>query len=214
MVQNTRVRRQRERQRFSELLRTLESTTDDIHEAVLKVLRVAYPDESISIQACKSHEQYKKGRYSGLQAELQNGLWEDTDYIDEFIANSNHLDTPKDKVVRFLSASCESKPGQCVLAVATKDFRRIFDDVDAWFVKTCASVLTQKWQKRLLVEAIKVKENFIRGISHQLRTPLHGILGAAELLAEELQLLMAGRRLPTSTLFPWLAEISCQPSMA
>jgi CheY-like chemotaxis protein len=43
------------------------------------------------------------------------------------------------------------------------------------------------WRKRLLVDAINAKEKFLRGFSHQLRTPIHGILGSADLLAEELQ---------------------------
>lgn len=188
IVQCTRARRQRERHRLAELIATIENVSNDhdSQESVLKILRTAYPDELISIQSSGS-EQFVNSRYSGLPSDLNNGLWEDTAYIDEFIETSNHKDTPKDRVVRIISAQCESKLGHSVLAVATKDFRRIFDDVDAWFIQTCASMLTQIWQKRLLSEAIRAKERFLRGISHQLRTPIHGILGAAELLAEDLK---------------------------
>lgn len=41
------------------------------------------------------------------------------------------------------------------------------------------------WQKRLLAEVMDAKEKFLRGFSHQLRTPIHGILGSVELLTEE-----------------------------
>lgn len=81
----------------------------------------------------------------------------------------------------------ESTLGPSLLVVATKDFRHIFDDIDSWFVRTCAGMLSQRWQKRLLAEVMTAKETFLRGISHQLRTPIHGILGAAELLAEDLK---------------------------
>ncbi|KAF9783616.1 hypothetical protein IL306_008743 [Fusarium sp. DS 682] len=50
-------------------------------------------------------------------------------------------------------------------------------------------MLTQRWQKRLLTEVMRAKEKFLRGVSHQLRTPIHGILGAAELLTEDLRAL-------------------------
>ncbi|KAL2213928.1 hypothetical protein CC79DRAFT_88828 [Sarocladium strictum] len=187
IVQSTRTRRQQERHRLSDLIGSLKNAGEDMQESVLRILRIAYPSEQISIQSCLGNEHYNNGRYSGPYNELQNGLWEDSAYIDEFIASSNHMEPPQDTVVRFVSAPCESKPGHCILAVATKNFRKIFDDIDAWFVQTCASMLTQTWQKRLLSEAIQVKETFIRGVSHQLRTPIHGILGAAELLAEDLQ---------------------------
>ncbi|KAL7917325.1 histidine kinase [Trichoderma austrokoningii] len=188
IVQCTRARRQRERHRLAELIATVENASDnrDSQDSVLEILRTAYPDESISIQSSGTG-QFADNPYSGLPSDLNNGLWEDTAYIDEFITNSSHDDTPKDRFVRIISAQCESKLGHSTLAVATKDFRRIFGDVDAWFIQTCASMLTQIWQKRLLSEAIRAKERFLRGISHQLRTPIHGILGAAELLAEHLK---------------------------
>lgn len=186
-MQSTRTRRQGERHRLSDLIGSLKNADGDMQESILRILRIAYPGEQISIQSCQGNEDYNTGRFSGPYNELQNGLWGDAAYIDEFIATSNHLEPPQDTVVRFVSAPCESKPGHCILSVATKNFRRIFDDIDAWFVQTCASMLSQTWQRRLLSEAIQVKEAFIRGVSHQLRTPIHGILGAAELLAEDLK---------------------------
>ncbi|UKZ84147.1 uncharacterized protein TrAFT101_000068 [Trichoderma asperellum] len=206
IVQCTRARRQRERHRLAELIATVENVSDDHdpQDSVLSILRTAYPDESISIQSSEI-DQFANSRHSGLPSDLNNGLWEDTAYIDEFIETSNHSDTPKDRVVRIFSAQCESKLGHSILAVATKDFRRIFDDVDAWFIQTCASMLTQIWQKRLLSEAIRAKEKFLRGISHQLRTPIHGILGAAELLAEDLKAITISEN---AKIQPALAEVA------
>lgn len=206
IVQWTRARRQRERHRLAELIATVENVPDehDSQDSVLGILRIAYPDESISIQSSGT-TQFINSQYSGLPSDLNNGLWEDTAYIEEFIATSNHNDTPKDRVVRIIFAQCESKLGHSVLTVATKDFRRIFDDVDAWFIQSCASMLTQIWQRRLLSEAMRAKERFLRGISHQLRTPIHGILGAAELLNEDLKAITISEN---AKIQPALAEIA------
>jgi signal transduction histidine kinase/CheY-like chemotaxis protein len=83
-------------------------------------------------------------------------------------------------------ASCDAISGSSLLVVASSDFRLVFDDVDAWFIQTCASILSQTWHQRLLTEIMSAKEKFLRGFSHQLRTPIHGILGSVELLAEEI----------------------------
>lgn len=50
------------------------------------------------------------------------------------------------------------------------------------------NILSQYWQGLALREALAAKETFLRGITHQLRTPIHGILGSVELLTEELKM--------------------------
>ncbi|KAM0421155.1 hypothetical protein ACHAPT_011047 [Fusarium lateritium] len=184
-----RARRQRDRHRMSELIAEVEREADDAvsEEPVLRIMRAAYPDAIISLQSARAGHIETEGGRPILSSNIENGLWEDTNYIDEFIAGSNQQETPSDKVVRFVAAHCESMLGPSLLVVATKDFGLIFDDVDSWFVRTCAGMLSQRWQKRLLSEMTTAKEKFLRGISHQLRTPIHGILGAAELLAEDLK---------------------------
>ncbi|CAG7564465.1 unnamed protein product [Fusarium equiseti] len=191
IVQCARARRQRERHRLNELIATLqrEPEGDDVQEPILRVLRQAYPDESVTLQSAGTDSFDHNVPYPATASDLKHGLWEDDEYIEEFIATSNCEEPPSDRVVRYISAQCQSKLGSSVLVVATKNFRRIFDDVDSWFVHTCATLLTQRWQKRLLSEVMRAKEKFLRGVSHQLRTPIHGILGAAELLTEELRAL-------------------------
>ncbi|OAQ96167.1 hypothetical protein LLEC1_02108 [Akanthomyces lecanii] len=188
IVQCTRARRQRERSRLADLIASVENSYEDkdSHESVLRILRTAYPSEVIRIQPSDEDRCDVNGPDTVLPPGLKNGLWEDTAYVDEFITTSNHNPTPTDRVVRLMSSQCDTELGHSLLVVGTKDFRRIFDDVDAWFIQTCANLITQIWQRCLLTEAIRAKENFLRGISHQLRTPLHGILGAAELLSEDL----------------------------
>ncbi|KAG5655406.1 hypothetical protein KAF25_000655 [Fusarium avenaceum] len=189
IIQCARAKRQRERHRLVELIAALERDPegDHIQEPVLRILHEAYPSESISLQSTGSGQTGTSIPYPAAASDLKHGLWEDDDYIEDFIANSNYAEPPKERVVRYISAQCETKAGLSALVVATKDFRRIFDDVDSWFVNTCATLLTQRWQKRLLGEVMRAKEKFLRGVSHQLRTPIHGILGAAELLTEDLR---------------------------
>jgi signal transduction histidine kinase/CheY-like chemotaxis protein len=186
IIQFARAKRQRERHRLVELIATLPEG-DDIQEPVLRILREAYPSESISLQSTETEQTEAHTPYPATASDLNHGLWEDDDYIEDFIAHSNYDEPPKDRIVRYISAQCETKVGVSALVIATKDFRRIFDDVDSWFVHTCATLLTQRWQKRLLGEVMRAKEEFLRGVSHQFRTPIHGILGAAELLTEELR---------------------------
>ena len=64
----------------------------------------------------------------------------------------------------------------------------IFDDVDSSFVHMAAQMFCRGRQNLALREALRAKEDFLRGITHQLRTPIHGILGSVELLAEELEI--------------------------
>jgi signal transduction histidine kinase/CheY-like chemotaxis protein len=188
IIQCARARRQRDRRRMAEFLATAqrEMETTASEEPVLQILRKTYPQAVISIRSAKSGY-IDTGEQTPLSlSDVEEGLWEDTDYLDDLITNSNHKDLPRTRVVRIITAKCESIAGQSSLVVGSKDFRLVFDDVDSWFVQTCASMLSQMWHKRLLVEAIAAKESFLRGFSHQLRTPIHGILSSVELLAEEL----------------------------
>ncbi|KAM5344066.1 hypothetical protein ACJ41O_012603 [Fusarium nematophilum] len=190
IVQCARARRQRERHRMSELVAAVQRETEDTlsEEPILRIVRAAYPNAAVRLQLSRGDRIETDGGRPVFSHDLENGLWEDTAYIDEFIATSNQQDPPSDKVVRFIAAQCDSMLGPSLLVVATTDFRQIFDDVDSWFVQTCAGMLSQRWQKRLLSEVTRAKEKFLRGVSHQLRTPIHGILGAAELLAEDLKM--------------------------
>ncbi|KAL7917694.1 histidine kinase HHK3 [Trichoderma austrokoningii] len=188
IVQSARAKRQRERRRITELLSAAQSEADitGLEEPVLRILRTIYPNATITVQACKDAHVEIEDHDPVPLSELEDGLWEDTIYLDDFIRTSNQKPFPSDKVVRVIAAPCETLLGSSVLVVASKDFRLVFDDVDSWFVQSCATMLSQIWHKRLLTEAMKAKEKFLRGFSHQLRTPIHGILGSADLLTEEL----------------------------
>ncbi|KAF9895005.1 hypothetical protein FE257_004629 [Aspergillus nanangensis] len=189
LVQCARARRQRERRKMTELLSTAQKETDATvsEEPVLRALKTIYPSADISLQLnIADHVQTDGGDRIPL-AEFENNLWEDTDYLNEFILKSNHLAPVTTRAVRIIATPCDSVSGSSLLMVASKNYQLVFDDIDLWFVQACAGMLSQMWRKSLLIEALSAKEKFIRGFSHQLRTPIHGILGSVELLAEEVQ---------------------------
>ncbi|OJJ97456.1 hypothetical protein ASPACDRAFT_1858238 [Aspergillus aculeatus ATCC 16872] len=194
LVQCTRARRQRERQRMSDLLTTarMELEKGVSADPVFRILKTIYPKAVIKSQPTTATHVEMEARDPILMSDLEGGLWEDIEYLDALIVEANHQPLPTTKTVRVMAAPCESANGPSLLMVGTKDFQHIFDDVDSWFVQSCAGLISQMWRKRLLVEAINAKEKFLRGISHQLRTPIHGILGSADLLAEELQAALEG----------------------
>lgn len=191
IVQSARARRQRERRRMTDLIARAQREADELSsdKPIIKMIEVIYPDAIVNVQHSNSNSDdiIIDGRGPVSSSEFQASLWEDIDYLDDFIENFNHKEPPTTKVVRAIAAPCENESTSAFLVVASKDFRLVFDDVDAWFVQTCAGVISQTWHKHLLKEAIVAKEKFLRGITHQLRTPIHGILGSVELLAEELK---------------------------
>ncbi|KAJ5769736.1 histidine kinase HHK3 [Penicillium nucicola] len=194
IVHYAKARRQRERRQMIELLSAIQRDVEApvSEKAVLEILRVAYPDAVITMQSSKAARIELEGQSSITPSCLENGLWEDTEYIDDFIVNSNNQELPCTRAVRAIAAPCNTVSGSSLLIVASKDFRFIFDDVDSWFLHTTAGIISQMWQKRLLADVMTTKEKFLRGFSHQLRTPLHGILGSVELLTEELSLRETG----------------------
>ncbi|KAI1870308.1 uncharacterized protein JN550_005236 [Neoarthrinium moseri] len=189
IIHCARARRLRERRRMAELISKAQykAEVESSEEAVMEILRAVYPKALIEVQSSKA-SQIGIARRGPISAhELEGGLWEDVDYIDDFIENYNHQEPPVDRVIRLIAAQCDAPSGPSFLVVASNELQLVFDDVDSWFVQTCAAMLTKVWHKRLLREAVTAKETFLRSVTHQLRTPIHGIMGSIELLSEELK---------------------------
>ena len=189
IVQSARTRRQRDRRRMTDLMAKAqqEAEAESSDQPLIRILEAMYPNALVTIQFSKTDEIMLDGRGPIDSSAFQGGLWEDIDYLDEIIDHFNHKDLPTSRVVRAIAVRCENESVSSFLVIASKDFRLVFDDVDSWFVHACASMISQVWHKHLLREAMMAKEKFLRGITHQLRTPIHGILGSADLLAEELK---------------------------
>ncbi|KAI4710911.1 hypothetical protein J4E89_004501 [Alternaria sp. Ai002NY15] len=185
-----RARRQKERRRMLELLSEAQQQCDNHHnmeEVIPRMLEDVYLNTRVSIYQTTDSHITLPGGTSFRTSELEQGLWEDTAYFDYAIENLNHLDMTAPRPVRAIAAQCTSQRAAMFLVVASNDFKMVFDDMDSWFVHMCATILCRYWQGRALQEALSAKETFLRGITHQLRTPIHGILGSVELLTEELK---------------------------
>ncbi|QIW94659.1 hypothetical protein AMS68_000177 [Peltaster fructicola] len=103
--------------------------------------------------------------YSDTKVEIteHRNSWEDTDTIEQLIKSQNHTKLPS----------------------STDDVTQIFDDLDVQFVQSCARKIKSVLQEEELQIALQGRTQFMRGITHQLRTPLHGILGSVTLLLDE-----------------------------
>jgi signal transduction histidine kinase/ActR/RegA family two-component response regulator len=191
IIHSARARRQRERARMLELISQFQKQCGegaDMERLIPDALRQVYPSTTVEIHKTMDGHIALSGGTRFQTSELEQGLWEDSECFDYVIEQRNHEEMVASRAVRIIASQCVSQRTPTFLLVASKDFTQVFDDVDSWFVHMCASQLCQYWQRRELQEALTAKDTFLRGITHQLRTPIHGILGSVELLTEELRL--------------------------
>jgi signal transduction histidine kinase/ActR/RegA family two-component response regulator len=190
IIHSARARRQRERRRMLELISEMQKQCDqgaNMENVVLECIREVFPSTAVGFHVAKDGQIDLDCGYKFHASDLEHGLWEDCDYFDYMIQEHNHQLMVAPRTVRVIAAQCRSQSTPTYLIVGSKDFRHVFDDIDSWFVHMCATILSRHWQGHALQEALKAKDDFLRGITHQLRTPIHGILGSVELLTEELE---------------------------
>jgi signal transduction histidine kinase/CheY-like chemotaxis protein len=76
------------------------------------------------------------------------------------------------------------KPFAVCVAWTTCSTRSFCGDVEGSFVTAVTNTIVSETTKLNILNADKAKGEFISSISHELRSPLHGILASAEFLAE------------------------------
>ncbi|KAK8111946.1 uncharacterized protein PG998_008403 [Apiospora kogelbergensis] len=187
IASHTRQRRLKRRQEMNELLSTFRNAVDndDFQEtAALSMIQQVYPNAQVSIQSTSTGKIKLEGRPDIDYSDISEGVWEDSEYIDSVIETSNYQDLQSLQTVRAIVARCGTSGKY--LVVASKEIQHVLDDFDAWFIAKIAEVTANTMHERLLQQALQARETFIRGITHQLRTPIHGVLGSVELLSEEL----------------------------
>ncbi|OAL44460.1 putative histidine kinase-like protein HHK3p [Pyrenochaeta sp. DS3sAY3a] len=216
IVHSSRVRRQRERRKMLQQLVDADNQcalNDNMEEYIVQLLRTRYTTATIGIFQTTNGEIPLDGGTLFKPAELENGLWEDTECFDSFLRERNHQGTVASKVVRVIGSQCATQRTPTFLLVGSNDFRQVFDDIDSWFVVMCAGILCRSWQGHALKEALGIKETFLRGITHQLRTPIHGILGSVDLLTEELKTRSTALQAPSSPTTTFSDEDVLDPSV-
>lgn len=189
ITQRTRRLRLKARGLMTDTLLALHSQTErsEFTELLIRAIQQHYPDARVSIQDSAAGSIELHGSGSVHYSDVTNNLWEDTSFIDFTIRNSTYerrLGSPR--TARAIVARCGQSDQY--LVVTSQAIQHVFDDLDAWFIERCAASVADTLQKKQLLQALLAKEVFLRSLSHTLRTPIHGILGSAELLSEELAL--------------------------
>jgi signal transduction histidine kinase/ActR/RegA family two-component response regulator len=190
IIHSARARRHRERRHMLELTSKMQSLCDqgaNMEEKIIEMLHEVYPQATIGVYRTTTGRIHLEGGTELETSELVHGLWEDCEHFDQMIIQSNHQDLVASRIVRAIASQCSSERTPTFLLVGSKNFGQVFDDVDSGFIQMCTTTLCRYWQSRVLKEALEAKDTFLRGITHQLRTPIHGIIGSVELLTEELR---------------------------
>lgn len=202
IINRSRESRKRQRHLMSELIAEAQAQadSDNVEKLVLDSIRGIYPNAEVSLQDTYDGLLQFPGRAPIAFADLEEGIWEDSELIDSIIQTNNFEKLHTTHTVRAIIFPSRYQPTTQCLVLASNEVQLVFDDVDAWFVERCALILRNTAQEARLKDALWAKENFLRGITHQLRTPIHGVLGSCELLAEELASLNLLE--PTDTLNP------------
>ncbi|KAK6524251.1 hypothetical protein TWF694_005907 [Orbilia ellipsospora] len=190
IVERTRTMRLSERERLASVLADLGKRAEPatIRDNVLRVVREVFPFATVGFQSqplglIKLQNREKSIPY----AQFQDNLWEDDSGIQNWIAGHNqtpYASEGNDASVRAIAFRMKFDPS-VYLVIETHDMKRIFDEVDSWFVGACALLVCNTMQEELLRQTMEAKTRFLRGISHELRTPIHAILSSCELLVEE-----------------------------
>lgn len=188
IVNQSRWSRQRQQLRMNELIAkaTSNSDTGHIEARIQDIVKEIYPHAQIKVVSATDQGVRLSNDQVILLSEVHQGIYENSALLESIILSHNHQELTTTRYVRAIVAKVWARADTRFLVVASKDIRQVFDDVDARFVERCASTLSTVAQERSLREALQVKEEFLRGVTHQLRTPLHGVLGSVDLLAEEL----------------------------
>lgn len=187
LVNRSREARKQQRHRMACLLAEARAEGPGTpEERILSIIRQVYPGVTVNIQH-SPHGTIRLGNRADIDYEdFEYGLWEDGPHIEELIHKFNHEKLETTQTVRAIAHPCHTYLEARYLVVASAQVQNVFDDVDAWFIENCAVQLRHAIQETHLKEALQAKETFMRGITHQLRTPIHGVLVSCELLAEEL----------------------------
>lgn len=188
IVNRSRESRKRQRHLMSELIAKTQAQADseNIEKLVLDIIRSVYPNAHVSLEETYDGTVRLPNRAPIPLMDLDEGLWEDAELIDSIIRTNNFEKLQTNHTVRAIIFPSNIHPTTQYLVLASSEVQLVFDNVDAWFIEKCALILRNTMQEGRLKDALRAKENFLRGITHQLRTPIHGVLGSCELLAEEL----------------------------
>jgi signal transduction histidine kinase/CheY-like chemotaxis protein len=189
IISASRRKRAKQQEQNDLLLRLAASSgsSDQAEQIVMDILRKVFPEAQIGLTSIGAHGAriYDHGPLV-VPPKDQSAIWEDDEYINKSIRTNNHERLKASQPIRAIIAKLPERPLATALVVATNDITYIFDDIDIRFTTSCANLLTSIRQEKALQIALRARDQFMRGITHQLRTPIHGILGSLDLLIADL----------------------------
>jgi signal transduction histidine kinase len=189
IVSASRRKRAKQQEQNDQLLRiaVASSSSDQAEIVVMDILRRVFPDAQIQVTPIGAHgvSIHAGGPLIAPPTDVSD-VWEDDAFINESIRTNNHESLKASQPVRAIIAKLPKQPLVNALVISTNDITLIFDDIDIRFVTSCANLLTSIRQEKALQMALRARDQFMRDITHQLRTPIHGILGSLDLLIADL----------------------------
>lgn len=214
IISTKRLNRLQERQSMSERLNQfrLKAHTEYVEAEVMAELVSRYPNCLPSIvNIHKDNLELICGQRIPW-ASIQDGLWEDTDFIKSCIESGQFQEGVKSRNVR--AAAARLSPDGPAVILATSKLSCVFDDLDVWYIDQCAQLINTSAQARSLREALDAKNTFLRSVTHELRTPIHAILSSVELATESIRSRdhpdsSAGPPLDAASVGPFLETIRC-----
>lgn len=173
VVGHSREGRRRQRHYMAQLLAECRlAESQDAETRILDVIRQVYPAACVNFLELVDNTVPLPDHAPIDLTDIMDGLWEDAELIEELIKTNNHRKLTTSQTVRAVIHPVQTYPITRYLVVASTKPQMVFDDVDSWFVEKCAVSLGQVIQERQFSEALMIKERFLRGITHQLRTPI------------------------------------------
>lgn len=191
LLNASRQRRARQQARNDDLIKSAMSRLPENldEDAVLAILREVFVGAQVQVR----HVLQETIQLEDDETTIPCGhstsywIWEDQNTINDFILTRNHeAQKTVQHAVRAIISDIKNDSERSALVVATRDIDHIYDDVDVRFVRSCTLLLSSIAKEKSLQRALTVKEQFMRGVTHHLRTPIHGILSCVELLESHL----------------------------
>jgi GAF domain-containing protein len=173
IVARAREARRQQRQFMADLIAQTHKYTSPgaVKDHIFDIIAQVYPDAVISVQDAPPNNTVSLPNHVPVDFNaFQDGLWEDSELIEQLIVTQNHTHLVSEATVRAIAHPCQKIPTTKYLVVASTNVQFVFDDVDSWFIDKCASLMADSTQETRLKEALTAKEAFLRGITHQLRT--------------------------------------------
>lgn len=162
------------------------SSSPNIVEDAVKAAGEIFQNCVVSFRAIQSGSKIPiTGEGEIPYADFTGHLWENSKLIEDIILDKNHQPTLEVLATRTVRAIAVKVTDDRALIVETNELRRVFDDIDAMFVRSASLVIFNALQDRLLRQALNAKASFLRSVQHSLRTSLNGILSASEMLLDE-----------------------------